>query len=40
MIIDCDRLWSQMVTLVYRLRRRPRVVITPPEIESRARLRR
>jgi hypothetical protein len=38
MIIDCDRLWSQMVTLVYRLRRKPRVVITPPQIDSGARL--
>lgn len=31
MIIDCDRIWSQMVTIVYRLRRKPRVVTTPPE---------
>lgn len=30
MIVDCDRLWSQMVTLVYRLRRKPRVVMNRP----------
>jgi hypothetical protein len=40
MIIDCDRLRSQMVTLVCRLRRKPRVVISPPEVDSGARLRR
>jgi hypothetical protein len=40
MILDCDRLWSQMVTIVYRLRRTPRVVITPPDVGDRARMRR
>jgi hypothetical protein len=30
MIVDCDRLWSQLVTLVYRLRRKPRVTNRPP----------
>jgi hypothetical protein len=39
MILDCDRLWSQMVTFVYRMRRTPRVVITPPDLEGRARRR-
>jgi hypothetical protein len=34
MILDCDRLWSQLVTGVYRLRRKPRVVITPPAISE------
>jgi hypothetical protein len=39
MILDCDRLWSQLVTAVYRVRRKPRVVITPPPIEPPARVR-
>ena len=30
MIIDCNRLWSQLATLVYRLRRKPRVELVPP----------
>lgn len=25
MMLDCDRLWTRLVTLVYRLRRKPRV---------------
>ncbi len=28
--LNCDRLWSQMVTLVYRVRRKPRVTSPPP----------
>lgn len=31
MIIDCDRLWTRMVTLVYRIRRKPRVTNHPPD---------
>ena len=26
MIVNCDRLWSQLVTFAYRVRRKPRVV--------------
>jgi hypothetical protein len=31
--LNCDRLWSQMVTLVYRLRRKPRVS-SPPSLRK------
>lgn len=31
MILDCDRLWTRMVSFVYRLRGKPRVT-TPPEL--------
>ena len=30
MILDCDRLWTQLVTAVYRVRRLPRVTNDPP----------
>jgi hypothetical protein len=29
-ILDCDRLWTQLVTAVYRVRRLPRVTNDPP----------
>lgn len=28
--LNCDRLWTQLVTVVYRLRRKPRVSSPPP----------
>ena len=31
-IIDCDRLWSQLVTLLFRLRRKPRVSRPPRRV--------
>jgi hypothetical protein len=34
-ILDCDRIWSQLVTFMFKLRRKPRVVITPPPLERR-----
>lgn len=33
MILDCDRLWTEMVTLIYRVRRMPRVTNDPPAIK-------
>lgn len=30
MMLDCDRLWTRMVTFVFRLRRVPRVSSPPP----------
>lgn len=30
MILDCDRLWTRMVTFVFRVRRKPRVTQPPP----------
>lgn len=33
MILDCDRLWTRMVSFVYRLRGLPRVT-TPPELPA------
>jgi hypothetical protein len=35
MILDCDRLWTRLVTAVYRLRRRPRVTNSAPPISRR-----
>ena len=35
MILDCDRLWTGMVTFVYRLRRLPRVTNDPPPVSTR-----
>ena len=32
MIIDCDRLWTRLVTFVYRLRRLPRVTNRVPRL--------
>lgn len=29
MMLNCDRLWTRLVTLVFRLRRRPRVSQPP-----------
>ncbi len=31
MILDCDRLWTRMVSFVYRVRRKPRVT-APPDL--------
>ncbi len=30
MILNCDRIWTEMVTLIYRVRRKPRVTSDPP----------
>jgi hypothetical protein len=30
MVIDCNRLWSQLATVVYKIIRKPRVQNTPP----------
>jgi hypothetical protein len=32
-IIDCDRLWTRLVTAVYKVRRLPRVTNDPPPIQ-------
>lgn len=32
MIIDCDRIWTSLVTAVYRIRRKPRVTNDPPPV--------
>ncbi len=32
MILDCDRLWTRLVSAVYRLRRLPRVTDDPPPV--------
>ncbi len=34
MILDCDRLWTGLVTVVYRVRRLPRVTDDPPRIDA------
>jgi hypothetical protein len=34
MILDCDRLWTRLVTAVYRVRRQPRVTDAPPPINE------
>jgi hypothetical protein len=31
-IIDCDRIWTQLVTVVYKVRRKPRVTNDPPPL--------
>lgn len=33
MILDCDRLWTRLVTATYKLRRLPRVTNDPPPLE-------
>ena len=33
MILDCDRLWTRLVTATYKVRRLPRVTNDPPPIE-------
>jgi hypothetical protein len=33
--LDCDRIWSTLVTWSYRLRRKPRVTNSPPPIRRR-----
>ncbi|MFP5322213.1 MAG: hypothetical protein ACLGIC_10250 [Acidimicrobiia bacterium] len=35
--LDCDRLWTRLVTAVYRIRRLPRVTNDPPPLEGPAR---
>ena len=30
MIVDCNRLWSQLATLLYKVLRKPRVTPHPP----------
>lgn len=37
MILDCDRLWTRLVTATYKLRRLPRVTNDPPPIEQPSR---
>ena len=36
MIIDCNRIWTQLVALVYRVRRKPMVTNRPPALPNRA----
>jgi hypothetical protein len=31
-ILDCDRLWTRLVTAVYKARRLPRVTNDPPPV--------
>jgi hypothetical protein len=31
-ILDCDRIWTRLVTWVYGLRRKPRVTNDPPPL--------
>jgi hypothetical protein len=33
-ILDCDRLWTRLVTAVYRVRRLPRVTNDPPPVAA------
>lgn len=33
MILDCDRLWTRLVTAAYAVRRLPRVTNDPPPLE-------
>lgn len=35
MILDCDRIWTWLVGVTYRLRRRPRVTNEPPPLPRR-----
>ena len=37
MLIDCNRLWSQLATVVYKVLRKPRVQYSPPARVRRAR---
>ncbi len=32
LVVDCDRLWTALVTFVYKLRRLPRVTNDPPRL--------
>ena len=32
-LIDCDALWTRLVTLVYKVRRLPRVTNDPPPLK-------
>lgn len=34
MILDCDRIWTRLVTAVYTLRRLPRVTNDPPPVNG------
>lgn len=34
MILDCDRIWTRLVTAVYRVRRLPRVTNDPPPLDG------
>ncbi|MDY7103837.1 MAG: hypothetical protein S0880_21850 [Actinomycetota bacterium] len=34
MILDCDRIWTHLVTLTYKVRRLPRVTNDPPPITT------
>ncbi len=34
MILDCDRLWTRLVTATYKVRRLPRVTDDPPPLEQ------
>lgn len=36
MILDCDRIWTRLVTATYKVRRLPRVTNDPPPIERPA----
>lgn len=33
--LDCDRLWTSLVTLLFKVRRLPRVTNSPPPIRRR-----
>jgi hypothetical protein len=33
-ILDCDRIWTRLVTATYKVRRLPRVTNDPPPIEK------
>lgn len=37
MILDCDRLWTRLVTATYKVRRLPRVTNDPPPLEQAGR---
>jgi hypothetical protein len=37
MILDCDRIWTELVSLIFRLRGIPRVTNDPPPVERKAR---
>ena len=31
-VVDCDRIWADLVTIIYRLRRKPRVTYFVPAL--------
>lgn len=36
MILDCDRIWTRLVTATYKVRRLPRVTNDPPPLPAPA----